>query len=172
MRLLLILAAFAGFVWFVTTYIIDLEAIMDYVFFSLPDSMVITTLFISECFLGILPPDLYILWARTFDDPYFMVFILASVSYLGGIISWFIGKQIYRIPQVQIWVHKKFSELFRTFKKYGGLLIFISAMAPLPFSPVSTVAGVVNYPFGKYLIIALSRFLRFFLYAYVLYRVV
>ncbi len=170
-RLLLVIFAFAGGAWLITRYLIDMDSIMDYIFSSYPSWLVVMTLFISESFTGILPPDLYIFWASTLQNPYLMVFILAATSYTGGIISWVIGTQLYKLPRVQNWVHVKFAEQFLTFKKYGGLLIFISAMAPLPFSPVSVVAGVVYYPFSKYLLIALSRFARFFLYAAIFYNI-
>ncbi len=164
------LSLFALSAWFVFNYIIDLEQIEKLIFSRLPNWLIVATLFISECFTGILPPDMYILWAKSLDYSYLMVFILALVSYIGGIISWYIGTQLHRLKRVKKWVHIKFSEQFKTFRKYGGLVIFISALTPLPFSPVSVVAGMVEYPFKNYLIVALSRFLRFFLYAFVLYK--
>jgi membrane protein YqaA with SNARE-associated domain len=147
-----------------------MKQIEELIFSRLPNWLIVGTLFISECFTGILPPDMYILWAKSLDYPYLMVFILALSSYVGGIISWYIGTQLHRLKRVKQWVHIKFSEQFKTFRKFGGLVIFISALTPLPFSPVSVVAGMVEYPFKNYLLVALSRFLRFFLYAFVLYK--
>lgn len=148
-----------------------MEMVERVIFSKLPNWLIIGTLFISECFTGILPPDMYILWAKSFEHPYLIVFILAVSSYIGGIISWYIGTQLHRLKNVKKWVDIKFAEQFKLFKKYGGLVIFISALTPLPFSPVSVVAGIVEYPLRAYLLVALSRFLRFFLYAYVFYQV-
>lgn len=171
LRLLLVLGSFALVVWLTTTYLIDIDRMEELIFSHLPNWLIITTLFLSECFTGILPPDMFILWAKTFEHPYLIVLILASSSYIGGIVSWSIGMQLHRLGRVKQWVHIKFAEQFKTFKKYGGLVIFISALTPLPFSPVSVVAGMVQYPFRSYLLVALSRFVRFFLYAYVFYQV-
>lgn len=145
---------------------------MAYITVHFPVWLIVFTLFASETFIGIMPPDLYILWAGTLEMPYFMVLVLASSSYVGGIIARYIGTQLYHLPRVKEWVHIRFHEQFLTFKKYGGLLIIVSAMTPLPFSPVSLVAGVVKYPLRNYLLVAISRFVRFFLYAYIFYQLV
>ena len=171
LRLIVILGAFALSAWAFFEFVIDLEQIEKLIFSRLPTWLIVGTLFISECFTGILPPDMYIIWAKTLDEPYLMVFILALSSYIGGIISWIIGTQLHRLERVKKWVDVKFEEQFKLFKKYGGLVIFVSALTPLPFSPVSVVAGIVEYPFKSYLIVALSRFLRFFLYAFVIYQI-
>lgn len=171
LRLIAVLVGFAVFVWLFTTYVIDLDKMEELIFSHLPNWLIVGTLFLSECFTGILPPDMFILWARTFEHPYLVVFILALSSYVGGIISWFIGTRLHHLKRVKQWVDIKFAEQFKLFRKYGGLVIFISALTPLPFSPVSVVAGMVDYPIGKYLLVALSRFLRFFLYAYIFYQV-
>ena len=171
LRLLLVITAFAVAVWLFTTYVLDLSQLEEMIFSRLPNWLIFLTLFLSECFTGILPPDMFILWAKTFEHPYLIVFVLALSSYIGGIVSWFIGTQIHRLKKVKLWVDFKFSEQVKLFKRYGGLVIFISALTPLPFSPVSVVAGMVDYPFRLYWIVALSRFLRFFLYAYVFYQI-
>ncbi len=171
LRLLLVITIFAVGVWLFTSFVIDISQMEALIFSKLPDWLIILTLFISECFTGIMPPDVYILWAKTFKYPYLMVFVLALASYTGGMISWYIGSQLHRINRVKKWVHIRFAEQVKLFKRYGGLVIFISALTPLPFSPVSVVAGMVEYPFKLYWKVALSRFLRFFLYAYVFYQV-
>ncbi|HBF21620.1 MAG TPA: hypothetical protein DDW81_16090 [Cryomorphaceae bacterium] len=171
LRVFGVIAAFAAGAWFVTTYLIDLDTVMNFIFNRFPKWVVVGTLLLSESVIGLLPPDLYIFWAKTLPNPYAMVLVLSLVSYAGGVISYFVGTQLYKIPRVKQWVHVRFAEQFLAFRKYGGLLIFISAMAPLPFSWVSVVSGVVKYPLLKFLLIALSRLLRFFLYAFVFYQV-
>ncbi|MGB0176797.1 MAG: YqaA family protein [Owenweeksia sp.] len=171
LRVFAVIAAFAVGAWLVTNYLIDLDTVMSFIFNRFSKWTVVATLLISESVIGLLPPDLYIFWAKTLSRPYTMVLILALASYTGGIISYLVGTQLYKLPRVKQWVHIRFAEQFATFRKYGGLLIFISAMAPLPFSWVSVVSGVVKYPFPKYLLIALSRLLRFFLYAFIFYQV-
>ena len=172
LRLLLVITAFVLVVWGFTTFVLDIDQMEDLIFSQLPNWLIFTTLFLSECFTGILPPDMYIIWANTFPRPYLVVFFLALLSYTGGMISWFIGTQIHRLKRVKLWVDIKLAEQVKLFRRYGGLVIFISALTPLPFSPVSVVAGMIDYPLKLYWMVALSRFLRFFLYAYFIFQVI
>lgn len=155
--------------YFLNKYVFDVTETVGMITRVLPWWAVITTLFLSEIVTGILPPDLYILWARSLPAPWLMVSLLAALSYIGGVVSYWVGVRLHELPKVKEWVDVKFAEQFIQIKRFGGLLIFLAAMTPLPFSPVSTVAGVVNFPFRMYLIVALSRFLRFWLYAAFLY---
>lgn len=171
-KLLIVLGVFGALLYVLSTHVLDLNTIMCDWFDRLPKLLIIGTLFASETFLGLLPPDMYIIWAKSLPYPFVFVFILALVSYVGGLISYGYGTLLYRIPTVNYWVEEKFAEQFINIRKFGGLLIFLAAMAPLPFSPVSVVAGMVRFPFRLYWTIALTRFLRFFLYAIVLFSVV
>lgn len=171
-RLIIGLIIFAVGTFLITEYLIDLQSIMDFILLNFPDWIIVGTLFISESFLGILPPDFYIIWALSSPSPYIMVFILALSSYTGGIVSYQIGSVLHRMPKIHDWIHHKFETQLVQIRKFGGLLIFIAALTPLPFSPISIVAGLISFKFNKYLIVALSRFLRFALYALVLSKVV
>lgn len=171
LRLIVMLAAFAAGTWLFSTYVFDVTRATEFIFSHFPNWMVVSTLFISESFTGLLPPDLFILWAKNMPLSYAVVLILAICSYLGGLISWYIGTQLYKIPRIREWIEVKFKEQVKSFKKFGGLVIFISALTPLPFSPISIVSGMVLYPAKKYLLVASSRFVRFFLYAYVFFQV-
>ncbi|GAB5557618.1 MAG: VTT domain-containing protein [Schleiferiaceae bacterium] len=171
-RLLIGLGIFGLAVWLLNAYVFDITKVTDYITQTLPTWLVLATLLASESFTGLLPPDVYILWAKGFDYPFLMVFVLAFISYSGGVISYFIGTQLHRLPKIHQWVDFTFKQQFDTIRKFGGLLIFIAALTPLPFSPVSVVAGVVDFPFKTYLLVALSRFLRFFLYATVIFQMV
>lgn len=172
-RLAIGLGLFAALLWVLGTYVFDIGVATDFIFGRLDPSTVILTLFISESLLGILPPDLYIIWAgETATSPYLMVTYLAISSYFGGVVSYWIGTKLYRLKIIQTWVEVRFVEQFKVLKRFGGLLIFLAAMTPLPYSPVSVVAGIVKFPFRIYLIVGLSRILRFFLYAFILFQVV
>ena len=168
-KLLVVLGVFGALLYVLSTYVLDIETIMCDWFARFPAWMIIGTLFISESFTGLLPPDAYILWAKSLPNPYLYVMILAAASYRGGLISYGYGTLLYRIPQVHFWVEEKFALQFSQIRRFGGLLVFLSAMAPLPFSPVSVVAGMVRFPFRLFWTIALTRFLRFLLYAVILY---
>lgn len=167
-KLALILAAFAVTFTLVNNYILD-DDLNKWIREELSPVWLVATLFLSECFLGILPPDVYIWAVKSYDSPLMWVFILSIASYIGGIISYIIGLQLYKLPRVRHWVAETYKDQFDQIRKYGGVLISIAALTPLPFSPVSMVAGVVKYRFNRYLLFGLTRFLRFFLYAWVIY---
>jgi membrane protein DedA with SNARE-associated domain len=170
-KLLIFLGIGAAGLYAFSTWVLDINSVTERIFEQFNTWLIVGTLLLSESFTGILPPDLYIIWAKSWDYPYLMVFILASVSYLGGVISYAYGTQLVKFKSIDRFVHVKFAEQFMQIRRFGGLLIFIAAMAPLPFSPISVVAGVVQFPFRKYLWVALSRYVRFFLYAIVLFSV-
>ena len=57
----------------------------------------------------------------------------------------------------------------RKINMYGGIAVVIAALTPLPFSATSAVVGAIGYPINKYFLFALARFLRYFLYGYIIY---
>ena len=163
--LLLILFMFQ---YFVPDFNAQLEAMLTH---FKPLSILIV-FFLSESILGLIPPDIFIIWAQNFSFPYAMVGLLAFISYLGGAVSYLIGTYIGRIPAVEIWLNKKFESSFDQIKKWGGILIVFAALFPLPFSPVCMAAGTIRFPLATFFILGTFRFVRFFLYAVVLYTVI
>jgi membrane protein YqaA with SNARE-associated domain len=87
------------------------------------------------------------------------------VSYGGGLLSYLIGQQLHRLPKIKNLVDVRFAKHFIQIKRFGGLLIFLAALTPLPFPPVCTVAGVVEFRFRWFLWVSSVRFLRFLIYA-------
>jgi membrane protein YqaA with SNARE-associated domain len=167
-KLVFILAAFAVVFTLANNYILT-DSLREWIKEELSPAWLVATLFLSECFLGILPPDVYIVVVKSYNQPWLWVFILSIASYVGGIVSYFIGLQLYKVPRIKHWVAETYKDQFDQIRKYGGILISIAALTPLPYSPVSMVAGVIKYRFGRYLLFGLTRFLRFFLYAWVIY---
>ncbi|MEQ8623982.1 MAG: short-chain dehydrogenase [Vicingaceae bacterium] len=133
---------------------------------------ILIVFFISESILGLIPPDIFIIWAQNFTFPYAMVALLAFLSYVGGAVSYLIGTYIGKIPAVEIWLNRKFESSFDQIKKWGGVLIVFAALFPLPFSPVCMAAGTIRFPLTTFFILGTFRFVRFFLYAVVLYTVI
>ncbi len=168
--ILLSALAVVGF-WALNEYVIDLKAAGNYITKHLHWSMVVLSWFLSEIVVGIMPPNLYIIWARSFEQPWIMVWFLAIVSYGAGIVSFFVGQWLHRIPLIKRWIDDTYPEQFGQVRRFGGLLIFLGAMTPLPFSPLATIAGAVGFKFRDYLIVSLSRFLNFGLNATLLFGV-
>ncbi|RUA29690.1 MAG: short-chain dehydrogenase [Bacteroidetes bacterium] len=134
--------------------------------------MTLIIFFTSETLLGLIPPDFFIAWAGKTSHPMLMLSILAILSYIGGVVAFFIGRWIRKFPKIHHWLEKKLDDHLDKVKRYGGFLIVFSALLPLPFSTVSMVAGMVNYPKKNFLLLGLTRLLRFYLYALVLFHVI
>jgi membrane protein YqaA with SNARE-associated domain len=125
---------------------------------------------ISETFLGLLPPEFFIAWASKASSPWIFLFILATISYTGGIASYLIGVMISNIPSVKNYLENKVKMHIANLRKWGGFFIFVGATLPIPHSVISMASGLIRYNFGNYLLWALFRYLRFGLYAIVIFR--
>ena len=121
--------------------------------------------------MGMIPPDIFIVWskARFPDTPYLLVTILATISYIGGIVAYYLGKLTLKSKRVKAYIKRKYEKNFDMIEKWGGLVIIMAALFPLPFAMISTVAGIVKYPFKTFLIYGLTRYIRFYLYAIVIF---
>ncbi|WP_421752643.1 YqaA family protein [Croceimicrobium sp.] len=156
---------FMGFIWAVNYFLIDVNELSFWLNEKMPVWSVFLLFFSSESLLGILPPDLFIIWSQSLPEPWLSLTVLAFLSYVGGIISFGIGRLLNRIPAIDRLVHKRYTKLSEEFRTFGALAIFLAALTPLPFSPVSIIAGSLDYPLARYLLVALSRILRYFIYA-------
>lgn len=127
--------------------------------------------FASESFMGMIPPDIFIFWskARFPEYPYTFVTILGTISYLGGIVAYYLGRLTRKSKRVEKYIKRKYEKNFDMIEKWGGLVIIMAALFPLPFAMISTIAGIVKYPIKTFLIYGLTRYLRFYLYAIVIF---
>jgi len=122
--------------------------------------------------LGLVPPELFIAWAGKSALPIIYLSLLALLSYSGGIVSFFIGKSIAKTPVVYNYMEVKMKKHLKNTKKWGGFLIVVGALLPIPFSMTSIAAGVIGYKFSNFLLFGLLRFVRFYLYALVIFQIV
>ena len=163
-----------------TVLIVVLLTYVNYKFFSLNDGLlfitknfsdflIFTIFFISECILGLLPPDIFIAWSKNTTNPLLYLSILAFLSYLGGVISYFMGMAIVAIPSVNKYLYGKMTKHIINMQKWGGFLIAVGALLPLPFAMACLAAGMINYSRKHFFIFAALRFLRFVIYGFVIY---
>jgi len=127
--------------------------------------------FISETILGLLPPEMFIAWSAKAVSPWTYLFMLATLSYVGGAIAYIIGKQLFFIPAIKIYTEEKIAQHIVNLRKWGGFLVLVGALLPVPLSIVSLACGLIKYNFKNYLLWALFRYLRFIIYALVIFRV-
>jgi len=122
--------------------------------------------------LGLVPPEIFIAWSSKMPHPVVYLTLIATMSYLGGIISYFIGKWLLTIPKIYNYMEGKMKKHLRQIRKWGGFLIVVGALLPIPYSMTSMAAGMIHYRFTSFLLFGLLRYLRFYLYALAIFRLV
>lgn len=152
-------------------FVLDINSILNNLVASYSPKIIFTVFLISETILGIVPPEVFIAWASKSVTPWLFLFVLASMSYIGGIISYFIGNRIFLIPSVKKHMENKIAKHITNLRKWGGFFVFVGAMLPIPHSLVSLASGLIKYNFRSYLLWALFRFARFAMYAAVIFQI-
>jgi len=143
-------------------YLIDFNAIFIFITERFPYMLVFTVFFISESFLGMIPPDLFVIWATKFDSPLLIMTILGVLSYIGGVISYLIGYWLLKNKRIRAYSERVLDKYMILVRKWGGAFIIISALFPFsPFSLVVIAASIFKYPFRMFLLFGLSRIARF-----------
>jgi membrane protein YqaA with SNARE-associated domain len=133
---------------------------------------ILITFFISKTFLGLIPPEIFIAWSKKTNEPILNLAILATLSYCGGLISYFLGKTTLKIKSLKEYLEVKMRENLKNTRKWGGILILVGALLPLPFSIACIAAGMIKYPFKNVVFFGLFRFVRFAIYAWAIFKVV
>lgn len=152
-------------------FVFDVEAELQALFAGLSDNTIRLMFLASESFLGLVPIDVFIAWGSSVPDPFREIVILSLISYLGGIISFFEGRTLIKLAPLRDWLARKYAKQWRQFLKFGWLVVSISAMTPIPFAPVSLMAGGLGLSFKVFLLAALARFIRFAIYGWFFFSV-
>lgn len=148
------------------------EAIQHAISDSYPKMFLIFLL--SELFVGLIPPELFMVWIL--DDPltYYItaIAVMTAVSIFAGWLNYRLGRFISNREFFLNFFNKKLRlERYRKrFEQYGSGLIIVSAVTPLPFALVSLLTGTLSFPQKKYLILSSFRILRFVAYGIAIYE--
>lgn len=157
----------------INEYVVNINSILVTVTETYSPLGILAVFLASESiFLGLVPPELFIAWSGKSAMPIFYLSLLATASYLGGIISYWMGKAITKIPAVHEAMETKMAKHIKNTEKWGGFLIVVGALLPIPFAITSVAAGIINYKFRYYLLFGLLRFIRFYGYALVIFKIV
>lgn len=147
----------------VAKYVLNLNQIFQNIIngFS-SDTQALTLFFISESILGLIPPDLFMLWAEKFDEPIYMLTLLGILSYLGGIVAYGIGLWISRQQKIKNYIERRLNKYIALTQKWGGAFLVISALFPFsPYAMVALAVSMLKYPFPKLLLFGTARIIRF-----------
>ena len=162
---------FVASLWLVHEFVVDFNDLFATIINTYSPLSILAIFFASETFLGLIPPEIFIAWADKTSSPVIYLTILAFLSYFGGILSYSMGKIMSKIPSINNYLEVKMSKHIKMIRKWGGFLIVVGALLPIPFSITSIAAGIIHFKFTDYLLFGLLRFVRFFLYAIVIFNV-
>ncbi|HKK82440.1 MAG TPA: hypothetical protein VJ909_09330 [Prolixibacteraceae bacterium] len=129
----------------------------------------------SEIFFGLFPPEIFMFWAINAGEGSIFSYVLnivffAVVSMGAGHLTYWVGRFLARKFGKSIRKQKKIAEYLPTVRKFGGLIILISAMTPLPWATISMIMGVIAYNYRYYTFFALARIIRFALNGLLIYQ--
>lgn len=124
---------------------------------------------VSEIVFGILPPEIFMLIWQTkgiLSEYIINLSILTLISYAAGVLGYFIGK-FFSKTDLYKKIHAKYLQQYdKQLKRFGGYLVLVGAVTPVPFSATCMMAGSVNLNFKNFLLICISRIIRFAFYGY------
>ena len=151
---------------------IDINDALAYVIENYSKFLILTIFFLSESILGIIPPELFIAWSGKTDNPLLYLSIIAVLSYAGGIVSYFTGRASLKLKSVHNYLEIKMAKHIKNARKWGGFLIVVGALLPIPFAISSLAAGMIRFKFSYYLLFGLLRFVRFAIYGAAIFKIV
>ncbi len=151
-------------------YFFDINAALVRLTEILPSNGVLAFFFVSETLLGLIPPEIFIAWSGKMPNPWGYLSILAVLSYTGGLLSYWLGQMITKIPSVHRYMEIKMQKQLKNSRKWGGFLIIVGALLPLPFSISCIAAGIIKFPFRVVVIFGALRLLRFVIYGLVIFN--
>lgn len=157
---------------YILDHFFDLEAQLVNLTEILPAYGVLSFFFVSETLLGLVPPEIFIAWSGKTYSPWLFLSILAVLSYAGGLLSYWMGRTITKIPTVRSYLEIKMATQLKNSKKWGGFLIIVGALLPLPFSIACVAAGIIQFSFKNVLLYGSLRILRFAIYGLIIFNVI
>lgn len=155
---------------YVINYFFNLNDALTHLTEILPAYGVLSFFFVSETLLGLVPPEIFIAWSGKMYNPWCYLGILAVLSYGGGMLSYWMGRTITKIPSVHKYIEVKMEAQLKNSKKWGGFLIMVGAVLPLPFSIACIAAGIIKFPFNNVMLYGALRFVRFAIYGVIIFN--
>lgn len=126
----------------------------------------------SEIVFGIIPPEFFmILWQHQGDLPQYIInlSVLAVISYGAGVLGYYIGITFSKTAFYKK-IHEKYLMQYEySLRKYGMYLVLVGAITPVPFSAMCMLAGSVRLPFKTFLLVCITRILRFGVYGWMVW---
>ena len=109
-----IILAIAGV--YIINHFFDINASLVHLTETLPVYAVLLFFFVSETFLGLIPPEIFIAYSGKMEFPWLFLTVLAFLSYFGGLLSYHIGRYIEHIPSVHNYIERKMEKHLKILK--------------------------------------------------------
>ncbi len=132
--------------------------------------------FVESSFFPI-PPDTMLIpmsLARP-EKAWFYAHVCTVTSVAGGVLGYFIGYVLY--DSVGLWLIQLYGygdkvEAFReSYAQWGGWIIVLKGMTPIPYKIVTIASGFAGYNFLMFVVLSfVARGMRFYLLAFLLNR--
>lgn len=166
------LGAFLGAYLLIKRYV-DLDFLKFLEPFFDREILIFTIFLISEVIVGIIPPEFFMIWALRYETLLAYSFVITGLtlaSYLSGVVGFWIGWYL-NTTIFYRYIRRRFlGKMEKRLQSFGPYLVVIAALTPVPFSGAAMLVGSVKYSFRKYLLLSLSRFLRFAVYAWIFWK--
>ncbi len=153
----------------ITFSYLDLSSLKDQILFDFPTTFVLILFFMSEVVLGIIPPELFMIWAitsRPLESYLFYVLAFSFISYTAGFVAYLFGKYLHKSIVYEFMRKNIIGKYEKKINSYGWLVIVVAAITPLPFSATCAVIGAIGFERNKYLFYSLARFVRYAIYGF------
>ena len=171
-RSLFVIVIFVLLLLAVNYFVIDINQLIDNITKRYSPIIVILFFLISESLLGLIPPEIFILWSSKSVYPNLFLFSIATASYVGGVLSYLIGMRISYFSTISKYIELKIANYIVNLRKWGGFFIVLGALSPIPHSIVSIGSGVIGYKFKYFLFWSLFRYFRFVIYYLLILKVI
>jgi len=169
--LLWLVVIVAGYIFLRKNYDFTLESVLGPVYHQ--PTVVYLIFLASEVIFGIIPPEFFMIWSLRSEE--LTIYInnivaLSLISYVAGIIGFGIGAYLKNTQFYKQMKKRVFGKFEKHLNNYGGFLVVVAAVTPLPFSGIAMLVGSVHYSFKRYLLFSLCRFARFIVYSIVIWE--
>ena len=104
--------------------------------------------------------------------PFILLIVATSGNTLGSFVNYLLGKYATSFTQEKNYMNQKWLDKASTlFERYGFWTLFFSWL-PLIGDPLTLIAGIVRYPWGKFLLIVGFAKLARYVFVYVVFLAV
>lgn len=135
--------------------------------------LVFLMFFASELAFGLVPPEVFFVVFPKEDHGYAsfiaLMLLMSFMSYFAGTSIYLLGRFLGKKGNFRLFNQTWYLQYKERMEVYGSVLLVLACVTPVPYSTVCLVAGSQEYPIKKFLLISLTRIIRFAGYGSIVY---